>query len=437
MYEIIRPSAAVGLASECITFRAMEQAKRNQGIALAVLVAALGYFVDIYDLILFGVVRKPSLAALGVDPTSSQAMLAEGERLLNFQMSGLLLGGILWGILGDKRGRLSVLFGSIILYSLANIANGFVQNVDQYAVLRFLAGVGLAGELGAGITLVSEILHREGRGWGTTIVATVGICGGVLAGLVGGEVTWRHAYFIGGAMGLALFALRVGVRESPMFAAAAKAGQGVARGDLLALVRSANRLRRYVAVILVGVPIWYAVGILIFFSSEIGKELGMTTAPVPARALLWCYAGLAFGDLASGGLSQVLKSRKKALSVFILMTAIAVALYFTVATASLTSFYAVCTFLGVATGYWAVFITTAAEQFGTNLRATVTTTTPNFVRGAVVPMVLGYKALRGAVGIVEGALVVGIICIALGAGALWMLDETYGKDLDFIEEDPT
>jgi putative MFS transporter len=411
---------------------APETREKRDGVALAVLVAALGYFVDIYDLILFGVVRKPSLAELGVAPAD---MLAEGERLLNYQMSGLLLGGILWGILGDKRGRLSVLFGSIILYSLANLANGFVQDLDQYAALRLLAGIGLAGELGAGITLVSEILHREGRGWGTTIVATVGICGGVLAGLVGGEVHWRTAYFIGGGMGIALLALRVGVRESPMFAAAAKAERGVKRGDLAALFRSAQRLRRYVAVILVGVPIWYAVGILIFFSPEIGKELGMTQVPVPARALLWCYAGLAVGDLASGGLSQLLRSRRKALAVFLVMTAVAVALYFTVATRSLTSFYAVCTFLGLATGYWAVFITTAAEQFGTNLRATVTTTAPNFVRGAVVPMTLGYKELRGAAGVVEGAIIVGVIALVLGAIALWMLDETYGKDLDFLEDD--
>jgi MFS transporter, putative metabolite:H+ symporter len=401
-----------------------------RGVRLAVLVAALGYFVDIYDLILFGVVRKPSLAALGVPP---ERMLVEGERLLNFQMGGLLLGGILWGVLGDKRGRLSVLFGSIITYSAANIANGFVQDLDQYAVLRLVAGIGLAGELGAGITLVSEILHREGRGWGTTIVATVGICGGVVAALVGGEVHWRTAYFIGGGLGLGLLVLRIGVRESPMFAAAR--ASSVARGDLLALVRSWPRLRRYLAVILVGVPIWYAVGILIFFCPELGKALGMPAdaLPVPGRALLWCYAGLAVGDLSSGALSQVLRSRRKALAIFLALTALSVAAYFTVAPRSLTTFYAVCAVMGLATGYWAVFITSAAEQFGTNLRATVTTTAPNFVRGAVVPMTLIYKELRGSAGIVEGAIIVGIVCIALGAIALWVLDETYGKDLDFTE----
>ncbi len=408
----------------------------SRAVKLAVLVAALGYFVDIYDLILFGVVRKASLADLGVDAASSKAMLAEGERLLNYQMSGLLLGGILWGVIGDKRGRLSVLFGSIILYSLANVANGFVQDLDQYAWLRFIAGIGLAGELGAGITLVSEILRAEGRGWGTTIVATVGICGGVVAALVGGEVHWRTAYFIGGGMGLALLALRVGVRESPMFAVGVAAEKNVRRGDILAIFRSAARLRRYVSVILVGIPIWYAVGILIFFSAEIGKEMGMPVPPVPGRALMWCYAGLAFGDLASGALSQHLRSRRRALAVFLTMTAASIAFYFTFGRQSLTSFYIACTVLGVSTGYWAVFITTAAEQFGINLRATVTTTAPNFVRGAVVPMTLVYKELRGSVGVIEGAIIVGAGAIALGAIGLWQLDETYGKDLEFVEDDP-
>lgn len=406
---------------------------RDRGVALAVLVAALGYFVDIYDLILFGVVRKPSLTALGVDPADGAAMLAQGERLLNFQMGGLLVGGVVWGVLGDRRGRLSVLFGSIITYSVANLLNGMVTDLDTYAGLRFVAGVGLAGELGAGITLVSEILHREGRGWGTTIVATVGICGGVVAALVGGAVHWRTAYYIGGGLGVALLALRFGVRESPMFAAARTREGAVRRGDLLALFRRADRLRRYLAVILVGVPIWYAVGILIFFSSEIGAALGMSPAPVPARALLFCYAGLAVGDLASGALSQLLRSRKKALGLFLALTAIAVALYFGVGPRSLATFYGTCALLGLATGYWAVFITSAAEQFGTNLRATVTTTAPNFVRGAVVPMTLIYKELRGPLGIVEGAIVVGGAALILGAASLWLLEETYGKDLDFDE----
>jgi putative MFS transporter len=401
-----------------------------RAVMLAVLVAALGYFVDIFDLILFGVVRRPSLIDLGVPPGDLQA---QGELLVNVQMTGLLLGGLVWGILGDKRGRLSVLFGSIITYSLANILNGLVTDLSQYAVLRFIAGLGLAGELGAGITLVSELMRREGRGWGTMVVASVGLLGGVVAALVGSSLDWRHAYFLGGGMGLALLALRIGVHESGMFAKVA-ATSGVARGDFFALFRRRDRIRRYLAVIAVAVPIWYVVGILIFFSSEIGRAMGMPVAPEPPRALLWCYGGLAIGDVLSGGLSQVLGSRKRALGIFLGLTALGVLAYFTVATASLTAFYATCGVLGVATGYWAVFMTTAAEQFGTNLRATATTTVPNFVRGAVVPMTLIYAAIRPIVGVSAGALLIGVGALLLAAIALALLPETHGRDLDFVED---
>jgi putative MFS transporter len=396
---------------------------------LVVLVAALGYFVDIFDLILFGVVRRPSLIDLGVAPGDLQA---QGELLVNVQMTGLLLGGLVWGVLGDRRGRLSVLFGSIVTYSLANLLNGLVQDLTQYAVLRFVAGLGLAGELGAGITLVSEIMRREGRGWGTMIVASVGLLGGVVAALVGSSLDWRHAYFLGGGLGLALLALRIGVHESGMFTKVAAAG--VARGDFFALFRTRDRIKRYLAVIAVAVPIWYVVGILIFFSSEIGRAMGMPVAPEPPRALLWCYGGLAIGDVLSGGLSQLLGSRRRALGVFLGLTALSILAYFTVATASLTAFYATCGALGVATGYWAVFMTTAAEQFGTNLRATATTTVPNFVRGAVVPMTLIYSAIRPAVGVSAGALIIGIATLLLAVIALAVLPETHGRDLDFVED---
>lgn len=403
----------------------------SRAVALVVIVAALGYFVDIYDLILFGVVRKASLASLGV---AAADMQAEGERLLNYQMGGMLLGGVLWGVLGDRRGRLSVLFGSIITYSLANLANAHVTNLDQYAALRFLAGLGLAGELGAGITLVSEVMDKERRGWGTTVVAAVGLSGGVVAALVGGMVAWRTAYTIGGGLGIALLVLRLGVRESSMFVAARD--RGARRGAFLSLFSDLGRLRRYLAVILVGLPIWYVVGILVFFSAELGGALGVTPVPVPGRALLWTYAGGALGDLASGVLSQQLRSRRRALAIFLGLTALTCAGYFALGHgASRSTFYACCTAMGFAMGYWAVFVTSAAEQFGTDLRATVATTVPNVVRGAVVPMTLGYKALRGHVGIVTGALIVGGVVLVVAAVALATLDETFGKDLDYLEHD--
>ncbi len=395
---------------------------------MAVLVAALGYFVDIYDLILFGIVRQASLRGIGVPENE---LLGTGLFLLNMQMGGMLVGGILWGVLGDKRGRLSVLFGSIILYSLANIANGLVDTAPAYATVRFIAGVGLAGELGAGITLVSELMSKEARGYGTAIVATVGICGGIVGALVGDLIHWRKAYFLGGALGLGLLVLRIGVMESGMFQQAKL--QAASRGNIFALFWPPARLRRYLSVILVGVPIWFVVGILIILSPELGKALGMAAAPTAPRALLFAYIGLAFGDLASGVFSQVLRSRKKVVGAFILTTMAFMVAYFTLGSASLTAFYGICVGLGFGTGYWAVFVTVASEQFGTNIRATVTTTAPNFVRGAVVPISSAFLALKPALGMVAGAAVVGAACLVLALVALAGLEETYGKDLDYLE----
>lgn len=400
----------------------------KRGIYLTVLVAALGYFVDIYDLILFLIVRVKSLEELGVD---SDAIMDKGADILNWQMGGMLLGGILWGVLGDKRGRLSVLFGSIFLYSIANIANGFVQSIAQYSAMRFVAGIGLAGELGAGITLVSEVMGREARGYGTTVVATVGVLGAVVASLVGDSFSWRTAYFVGGGLGICLLMLRVGLFESGMFESTK--GQSVDRGNFLSLLTSWSRARKYLAVIFIGVPIWYVISILIGFSPEIGKAMGMRALPLPGRAVMLAYIGLSIGDLASGSLSQLMKSRKKVVGLFMAATVACVAAYFTVASSSLDAFYACCFALGVAVGYWAVFVTIASEQFGTNIRATATTTAPNFVRGAVVLLTSAFKLMKGPLGVTESALVVGAAVISMGFVSLWSLGETYGRDLDFVE----
>lgn len=395
---------------------------------LAVLVAALGYFVDIYDLILFAIVRKKSLEGIGVP---APQVLDTGVLLINMQMGGMLLGGIAWGILGDKRGRISVLFGSIILYSLANIANSFVHTVPEYAIARFIAGVGLAGELGAGITLVSESLGKETRGYGTTIVATVGITGAVVGALVAGLVSWRTSYVIGGCLGLGLLVLRVGVYESGMFEKIKTSD--VSRGNFFLLFSSKRRALRYIGIILVGIPIWYAVGILVTFSPEIGGALGMKPPPEAAKAVMWCYIGLAAGDFGSGALSQIARSRKRVLFWFLVLTCVAIACYFFFGTSSRFMFYATCTLLGFATGYWAVFVTVASEQFGTNVRATATTTAPNFVRGAVVPLTLAFAALKPRLGVPWAAATVGIVTMVIAFLALQTLDETYGKDLEFLE----
>jgi len=397
---------------------------------LPVVVAALGYFVDIYDLLLFSIVRIPSLQSLGVEAGS---LLDEGEFLLQVQMTGLLVGGLIWGIMGDKRGRLSVLFGSILLYSLANIANGFVTTVDQYAILRFIAGVGLAGELGAGITLVSEVLPTRLRGYGTALVATVGLFGAVLANFVAKHFDWQTTYFIGGGLGLMLLIARASVFESGLFVKLKE--QAVQRGNFLMLFTNSVRLKKFVGCILIGLPIWYVIGILITFSPEFANALGVTGEVVAGDAVMYSYLALAVGDFSSGFISQAFKSRKKIVLVFILLTLTSILFYLFLPFKSVAFFYIACAGLGFATGYWALFVTIAAEQFGTNLRSTVATTVPNFIRGTVVPITLAFKFLRGEMGIIYGALIVGVITIIIAIIALRSIDETFSRDMNFVEEE--
>jgi len=398
--------------------------------SLPVIVAALGYFVDIYDLFLFSIVRVPSLKSLGL---SGQELIDNGVFLLNMQMAGMLMGGIIWGVLGDRKGRLKIMFGSIFLYSIANIANGMVSSLSAYAALRFIAGIGLAGELGAGITLVSEVLHRSIRGYGTMLVASIGVSGAILANIVAGTYDWRNAFYIGGALGLVLLIARISVAESGMFRAMEEKA-GMSRGNFVALFTDRKRFLRYLNSILIGVPIWFVVGILITFSPEFARALG-TTGPISAgNAVMYCYLGLVFGDLSSGLLSQALRSRKKVVFLYMLLTIAGIALYFLQGSRSPAFFYCVCLVLGIAIGYWAIFVTVAAEQFGTNLRATVATTVPNFVRGMVVPITLLFQFFRKPFGLEAGALAVGAICLVAGFAALASLEETFHKDLDYFEE---
>lgn len=403
---------------------------------LAVAVAALGYFVDIYDLILFGMIRQPSVKDLGVPPDE---LLARGIDLFNWQMGGLLVGGILWGVIGDRRGRLSVLFGSITLYSIANIANGMVHSFGAYAAWRLIAGIGLAGELGAGVTLVSELLDKETRGIGTTLVAAFGVSGGIVAGFIGGAFPgidhpgWRTAYFIGGAMGFALLLLRIGVVESGLFHATL-AKKDVRRGDFFALFKNRQRLTRYVAIIVIGIPVWYAIGIPSQFATEIGKALGMNPAPNTATVLTFFYGSCTIGGTICGLLSQRLRSRRRALGLFLTGLTVVLILDFTIGPSSLTLFYALSAAGGFMTGYWAVFISTAAELFGTNLRATATTTVPNFVRGSAVLLTTGWRALQPGLDIVTAAIVVGVATMIVAFVGLRMLPETFAVDLDFHEQ---
>lgn len=403
-------------------------ASSKKNITLIIIVAALGYFVDIYDLILFSVVRVKSLKDLGV---SEEDMLSVGANIINSQMFGMLLGGILWGVLGDKKGRLSVLFGSIIVYSLANIANGFASSVAAYTIIRFIAGIGLAGELGAGITLVTETMSKENRGYGTMIVAGVGLFGAVAAALISEHYTWQTSYFIGGGMGLLLLTLRVGLAESGLFTDTKD--KSVQRGNILMLFNNSNRFKKYLACILIGLPLWFVVGVLITFSPEFGKALNATGIINAGKGVMYCYIGIAIGDVVAGFLCQLFRSRKKVMLLFLLLTAVAIVVFLTANQLSPDKFIWLSLFLGFASGYWATFVTIASEQFGTNLRATVTTTVPNFVRGSVVVVTLSFQLLKSQVGIIESAMIVGFVCLAISLFALSQLKETFNKDLDYLE----
>lgn len=409
------------------------QATRNNTIfSVAVIVAALGYFVDIYDLLLFAIIRIESLRSFGL---SDAEILTQGEAILQWQMWGLLLGGIIAGIIGDKRGRLSVLFGSIILYSLANIANGLVETVDQYKWIRFIAGLGLAGELGAGITLVSELVRKEKRGIATSLVAGIGLTGAVVAFIMKENFHWRTCYFIGGGMGLLLLVLRISVFESGMFHEVKK--KDVQRGNFFMLFASGERFRRYIFSILIGLPTWFVIGVLVAFSSEFAKQFGITEPVDPGKAIMYAYAAISIGDILIGFVSQWMQSRKKALYVFYAITAVFMLLFFTIQwNGSANQMYWICAGLGFGTGFWAIFVTMGAEQFGTNLRATAATTIPNIVRGTlaifVLPLFQWLRDLPG-VGFVNGGIYTAIIIMTITVIAAVNIRETFNKDLDFVE----
>lgn len=395
----------------------------------SVVVSALGYFVDIYDLILFGIVRVPSLTQLGY---GGDELIQNGIFLLNTQMAGMLLGGIIWGILGDKKGRISVLFGSIFLYSIANIANAFVNDITSYALCRLFAGIGLAGELGAAVTLISEVLPKEVRGYGTAVVASLGVSGAIAAAIVGDLFDWKTAYVIGGVLGLALLLMRIKMFESGIYESIKNSE--ISKGNFLKIFTNKNRFLRYLNCILIGLPIWFVVGVLVTFSPEFGKVLGVTEPISASKSIMFTYIGLIFGDFTSGFLSQYFKSRKKIIAVYIGFTFVFILVYLFSRNISLEMFYTICVLLGLAIGYWAVFVTIAAENFGTNLRSTVTTTVPNFIRGSVVPITLLFSFLRGSMGMIYAALLVGVLTIIIAAISLYHLEETFGKDLNFIEE---
>jgi MFS transporter, putative metabolite:H+ symporter len=398
-------------------------------VKMLILVAALGYFVDVYDLILFSIVRVASLQDLGF---TGDELLSKGVYLINMQMFGMLIGGVLWGVIGDRFGRISVLFGSILLYSVSNIANGFVSTVDEYAFWRFLAGIGLAGELGAGITLVSEIMPQNKRGYGTTIVATVGVMGAVVAAVTSEFMSWRTNYFVGGGLGLILLLLRVAVSESSMFQKIKS--EDVKRGSLVLLFSTWERSFRYLYCTLSGLPVWFVAGIMLTFAPEMARALGVVEPVTASMAVFYIYIGLMVGDLCSGLLSQMFQSRKKVIIAYLIFSCIVTAIFLNMHGMSAQTYALMCLPLGFSVGYWAMFVTVAAEQFGTNLRATVATSVPNFVRGAAVIITSLFQALIPSIGHVSAAGYVAALCMLLAFIAIGRLKDSFHTHLDFIEK---
>ncbi|MEO0143454.1 MAG: MFS transporter [candidate division WOR-3 bacterium] len=395
---------------------------------LTVFVAAFGYFVDIFDLSLFGILRVQSLKELGY----SDKLLDYGILLLNFQMFGMLIGGIIWGIIGDKIGRKTILFGSILLFSIGNILNAFVSDIYQYAILRFITGIGLAGELGAAITLVSEILDKEIRGYGNTIIASFGLLGAVFASLMSDIFHWRIMYFIGGVLGILLFILRLKTIESSIFQRAKLLD--VKRGDFIGIFTNLNRAFRYFRILLLGLPIWFVFSILITFSPEVAKALNLNINVQASKSIMFAYFGISLGDMVCGILSQRLKSRKKPIYIFLILLFLTMIFYFYFNKNNYALFYFYNFLLGFFTGYWVLFLTMGAEQFGTNIRATVVTTLPNFIRGSVVIITFLFENLNKFFDFISSALILGSIIIIISFLILFKIEETFAKDLNFVEE---
>lgn len=409
----------------------MNQKATNSPFNIIVIVAALGYFVDVYDLILFSIVRIPSLMDLGL---RGEELTNTGLNLLNIQMFGMLLGGIIWGVLGDKKGRLSVLFLTILLYSVANILNGMVHNLTEYYLCRFFAGLGLAGELGVGITLVSEVMSKEKRGVGTTIVSGIGIAGAVGGFLVADLFDWRVAYYFGGGLGLMLLVLRVSMFESGMYSKLKESK--VKKGSFFSLFSNFKRFSKYIKCILIGVPVWYIIGVLVTLAPEFASEKGLNVSGtiLGGKAVMYHYIGASVGAFLTGMLSQYIRSRKKALIISLVTLTATLVWFFLASGVSEPMFYFILLIIGIPNGYWSVFVTTASEQFGTNVRATATTTIPNFVRGATVAVTYAFSYFKsGSLGILGAGIAVGALVLAVAFYSAFTIEETYHKDLDYYE----
>jgi MFS family permease len=390
------------------------------------MIAGLGFMVDVYDVIIFAVVRISSLQSLGVP---KEQLLSTGVFLLNMQLTGMVIGGVIWGVLGDKKGRRAALFGSIILYSIANLFNAGVQHVEVYAFLRFLAGIGLAGEIGAAMTIAAEVTPAKYRAYGTAVVAGMGVFGSIIASAVGDLMPWRVAFLTCGLIGTVLLFVRLHMKETAHFDKI-KNEKNVQRGSLRLLFSSRDRVLRATRCVLAAVPIWFVFGVLVSFAPEVDGSHGATGTISIAQVALSYSFGETTGEVCSGIVSQLLKSRRKAMLLFVSGSTLCTIILF----AAPASLYAwICFPLGIFVGVWSVVVTSAAEQFGTNLRSTATTLIPNMVRASVIPITTAFSYLSPYIGASKAACLIGMLCYALAFLSISQMKETFGQDLDFLE----
>jgi MFS transporter, putative metabolite:H+ symporter len=395
---------------------------------LMLAVAALGYFVDVYDLLIFGAERVESLQAVGVP---KEDMKDVGILILNFQMAGLILGGFLFGILADKLGRLKVLFASILLYSVANIANAFVTTVPAFAGARFFAGIGLAGELGVALSWISESLERRQRTIATMIVSAIGLFGGIAAALVGSVCHWKTSYIIGGVMGLILLVLRISVKESKIFIK--NQFKDIKRGDLIELFGSRKQLYKYLLCVFAGAPAVVFINLYITLTPEFALAFGITEPVSVSTAIMVYLMVFAVSDILCGFLSKLMQKRKGPLLIYACMQIFATAYFLLAPPDTAMGYYYRCAFLGFSIGYWGILITNSVEQFGTNIRATVATSTPNLIRGLTIPASLIFTNLIPAYGLVRSGAIVGFSLIVISIISILLLKDKFENNLNFTE----
>jgi MFS transporter, putative metabolite:H+ symporter len=381
-----------------------------------------GYFIDIFDLVLFSTLRISSFEELKItDPTYWTVVF------FNLQMTGILVGGIFWGKMADIKGRSWSFMGTILVFSIANIINGLTSSLTVYGICRFIAGFGLAGEMGSGIALICEKVPDEKRSLYLGFVSSLGCIGAVLSGWLGDIVYWRYLFIGSGFAGILLTLLRKNLLEPDLFRKTATLN--IPRGQWKTLFQSPPDLIRFILLIFLGIPMWYIIGILWSFSTEMTSTIGLNIF-TSGQAILWGYVGVWMGDMLMPFVSQFLKSRIFTIQICLIMMLLGVIYLFQFQPHSLLSFQLTHIFLGFTIGYWAVYATLCGESFGTNIRALTSTSLPSLIRFSSIPMMIIYQYGRDE-NELNIALGMGLTVLCISMITTYFIKDTFQKDIDF------